>query len=339
MTTRGSKISLLFLAGIHLVVLFAGFIAPYDYAAQNRSLPYASPSKIHFLDANGKFHLQPFVYQRIEDPTQYRAYQELTDTAYPVHFFVHGVAYQLAGILNTDRHLFGAQSPGVISILGTDGYGRDLFSRFVYGARISLCAGLLATVLSLLGGTSLGMLSGFYGGWIDGVIMRLADLFLSLPWLYLLFAVRAFLPLHISPAEAFFLVIAVIGTVGWARPARLVRGVVLSAREHKFVLACKTFGASDFYLLRRHLFPQTQGIVLTQAALLIPQYILAEVTLSFFGLGIGEPVPSWGSMLASLQQYHVLASCWWMLFPGLALIPISLSYCRLSQALQERGLQ
>ena len=140
-----------------------------------------------------------------------------------------------------------------------------------------------------------------------------------------------FLPLHISPVQAFVLLIAVIGLVGWAHaPARLVRGIVLSAKERGYVTASWGFGASDFYLLRRHILPQTRGVLLTQAALLIPQYILAEVTLSFLGLGVGEPYPSWGSMLANLQQYHVLVSYWWMFFPGLALIPIFVSYggCR-----------
>jgi peptide/nickel transport system permease protein len=333
-----ARFALLFLVGAHCVVLLSGFIAPYDYAAQNRSLPYASPSRIHLVDAHGRFHVRPFVYRRVEDPAQYRTYQELEQTAYPVHFFVHGAPYRLLGLRSTDWHLFGVEVPGVISLLGTDAYGRDVFSRFVYGGQISLCAGLLATILSLMGGTSLGMLSGFYGGWIDNIVMRTADLFLVLPWLYLLFAVRAFLPLHLNPAAAFFLVIVVIGAVGWARPARLVRGVVLSARERKFVLASKAFGASDFYLLRRHLFPQTRSIVFTQAALLIPQYILAEVTLSFFGLGIGEPVPSWGGLLAGLEQYHVLTSCWWMFSPGLALVLVSLCYCQISRTLQEGGV-
>ena len=142
--------------------------------------------------------------------------------------------------------------------------------------------------------------------------------------------------MHISPTVAFFLLVVVIGTVGWARPARLIRGVVLSARERKYVLAARGFGASDFYLLRRHILPQTMGVFLTQAALLIPQYILAEVTLSFLGLGVGEPVPSWGNMLGSLQQYHILASYWWMLAPALVLVPVFWGYQVLADFLHER---
>ena len=134
------------------------------------------------------------------------------------------------------------------------------------------------------------MAAGYFGGWRDELLMRIAELFLALPWLYLLFAFRAFLPLAVSPFDSFLLVVLVIGMVGWARPARLVRGVVLSAKERDFVRAARGFGASDFYLLRRHILPETAGVLLTQAAILVPQFVLAEMTLSFLGLGVPEPL-------------------------------------------------
>jgi len=333
---RSLGVPLVFLALIHVVVLMAGFIAPYEYAQQDRALPYASPTPIHFVDAQGKLHFRPFVYQRSEQPGEAGTYREATDVVYSIHLFPLSSGENSAGVVRSSRHLFGVDPPAHLSLMGTDNYGRDVFTRLLYGGKISLFAGLLATLLSLFTGTLLGVLAGFYGRWLDAGIMRLAELFLALPWLYLLFALRAFLPLHISPAQAFLLLIAVIGLIGWARPARLVRSMVLSARERGYVLASRGFGASDFYILRRHILPQTGGILLTQAALLIPQYVLAEVTLSFLGLGVGEPVPSWGTMLAALQQYHVLVSCWWMFFPGLVLIPVFLSYGRLSTVLQER---
>src|SRR6266478_3127742 len=181
-----------------------------------------------------------------------------------------------------------------------------------------------------------GAASGYFGGFVDDVLMWLVELFLAVPWLYLLFAVRAFLPLHIGPTVAFLLVVAVIGMVGWARPARLIRGVVLSARERKYVLAARGFGASHFYLLRRHVLPQTMGVFLAQAALLVPQYILAEITLSFLGLGVGEPAASLGNLLGVLHQYHVLTSYWWMFIPGISLIPLFLAYFVMANALQRR---
>ena len=166
--------------------------------------------------------------------------------------------------------------------------------------------------------------------------MRGAEIFMALPWIYLLFAVRAFLPLHVGPRQSFFLLVGVIGLTGWARSSRLVRGVILSAKERDFVRAARGFGASSAYILRRHLLPETYGVVLTQAALLIPQCILAEVTLSFLGLGVGEPISSWGNMLASLQKYYVLVSYWWMFIPGMALIPVFLLYNTLADALLGR---
>jgi peptide/nickel transport system permease protein len=174
-----------------------------------------------------------------------------------------------------------------------------------------------------------------YGGRVDDVAMRFAEIFITIPWFYLLIAVRAFLPLQISPVTAFLLVVAVIGMVGWGRPARLVRGVILSARTQLCAGRARVWRVNA-YLLRRHLMPLTFRVLLTQMAVLIPQFILAEVVLSFLGLGIGEPFPSWGNMLAQAQQYHVLISYWWMLLPGLAPVPVFLAYHSLAETLQER---
>ena len=328
--------ALIMLTTVHMIVLFAGFFAPYDFAAQNRDVPFAPPTRLHFIDAQGKFHVRPFVYRSVAQSENFGAYAEDRSQTYPVRFFVRGGASTLAGLLSARIHLFGVAQPGAVFLLGTDAFGRDQFSRLLYGGRISLVAGLLAAGLSLSVGIVIGGLAGWYGGWVDEALMRVAELFLALPWLYLLFAVRAFLPLSLAPARAFYLLIAVIGLVGWARPARLVRGVVLSGKERDFVLAARGFGATNAYLLRRHVLPQASGVLLTQAALLVPQYILAEVTLSFLGLGVGEPAASWGTMLGNLQEYHVLASYWWMLAPALALILVFLSYTALANALHRK---
>jgi peptide/nickel transport system permease protein len=332
----GGKITLLlaFLAALHLTVLLAGFFSPYDVAQQNRDLTFASPTRIHFVDAHGQFHLRPFVYLLEDNPSVFGAYVESSAQRFPIRFFVKGAPYDLLGMLKFNHHLFGVDAPARIFLFGTDAYGRDQFSRFLYGGQVSLFAGLLATMLTLTFGTILGTVAGYYGGWFDSAVMRGSELFLALPWLYLLFALRAFLPLNINPRQAFLLLIAVIGMVGWARPARLIRGIVLSSRERHYVLAARLFGGSDSYLIRRHILPDTYSVILTQAALLIPQYILAEVTLSFVGLGVGEPAPSWGNMLSTLQQYAVLVSYWWMLVPGLALVPVFLGYLLLASELQ-----
>jgi peptide/nickel transport system permease protein len=314
---------------LHLAVLFAGFIVPYDPTVQNRELAYAPPTRLHFAGASG-FHLRPFVYAETDDLD---GYQENVSQKYPLRFFVRGSAYTIAGIVKTNVRLFGVDEPARIFVFGADAYGRDQFSRLLYGGQLSLAAGLLATLLTLSAATIIGMVSGYYGKWVDESLMGSADLFLSLPWFYFLLGVRAFLPLHLSPARTFLLLIGVIGLIGWARPARLIRGVALSARERNYVLAGRGFGGTDTYLLRRHVLPQTLGVLLTQAALLVPQYVAAEASLSFFGLGVNEPVPSWGNMLSALQQYNVLVSYAWLLAPACALIVTSVIYWLLADAL------
>ena len=323
------------LAAFQSFILFAGFFAPYDFATQDRERPFAPPTALHFTDTRGNVHIRPFIYNLIDSGRSGEANQTDFAHPYPVHFFVRGAPYKIAGVLASNVHLFGVESPGHIFLMGSDAYGRDQFSRFLFGGQISMLAGLIAAILSVSIGIVVGGIAGFYGGWVDELLMRGGELFLALPWLYLLFAVRAALPLHISQWEVFLLLVSVMGLIGWARPARLIRGVVLSAKQRNFVVAARGFGASDAYLLRRHVLPQTYGVLLTQMTLLIPQYVLAEVTLTFLGLGVGEPLPSWGSLLSSLQQYYVLSSYWWMFLPALFLIPLFLVFYTAADALQE----
>jgi peptide/nickel transport system permease protein len=333
---RSLVLSLLVLAALHAVMFFPGFFAPYNYAEQNRDFPFASPIKLHFVDGSGKLHFIPFVYGVLPNPDGSDSYIEDKSVLHRVHFFTQGSAYSVLNLWTSHLHLFGVEAPGKIFLLGTDDFGRDLLSRMLFGGQISLLAGILGAAIAILTGGILGVLSGFYGGWIDSVIMRFAELFLALPWLYLLFAVRAVLPLRIKTTETLILLVAVVGFVGWARPARLLRGIVLSAKERNFAQAARAMGASDFHLLRRHILPETYGVLLTTAALLIPQFVLAEVSLSFLGLGVGEPMPSWGNLLAELQKYSVITSYWWMYLPAVALAVLFLAYHWASSAIQEK---
>src|SRR5215467_5829639 len=321
--TRRVRIAAGVLFALHAVVLLAGYFAPYDYDEQHRDYPYAPPTHVHIFDAQGRFHLRPFVYGNVQELPSGK-YREDRSHMYPVRFFPGG-------------RLFGVADPGVLFLCGTDGFGRDVFSRVLYGGRISILSGLLATLIALTLGTIAGTLGGFYGGWTDRLLMRPGELFLALPWLYLLLGIRAVLPLHIKPGQAFGLVVIVIGTMGWVRPARLIRGVTLTARESGYVLAAGGFGASSVYLIRRHILPMTWSVILTQATILIPQFIRAEVTLSFLGLGIAEPMPSWGNMLAEARQYFAIVSHSWMLAPGFALIPLLLGYLVLADSLLAAG--
>ena len=325
-----------FLAVLLLVVIFAGFFAPYSYDTQDRDHPYARPSRVHFVDGQGKWHIRPFVFATKNREGSLTEYQEDLSRIYPVRLFVAGDSYKVLGIFRGHTHLFGVAAPACIFLLGADGFGRDQFSRMLYGGQVSLFAGILAAVFSAAAGLFLGMVAGMFGRPLDDIIMRVGEIFIALPWLYLLISVRAFLPLQMSAVAAFTVVVMVIGLVGWGRPARLVRGIVLSARERNFVLAARGFGAGKFYLMRRHILPAAMGVVLTQMALLVPLFMMAEVTLSYLGLGVGEPFPSWGNMLANAQQFHVISSYWWMLLPGLAPAPVFLACQALADVFQEK---
>jgi len=323
---------------LHLVAGLAGFFAPYDPTAQDRSFPFAPPTSVHVFDAEGNL-CRPFVYGMSPEVGVFGRYKEDRTAKFPVRLAPAGTTQQVTGLAGSRRHLFGVDQPGRISLMGTDGYGRDQFSRLVHGVRISLTAGLLATFLALGIGVLLGSIAGWAGGWLDSAIMGVTELFVSLPWLYLLFGVRAFLPLNVPPEQAFLLFIGIAGVIGWARPARLIRGMVMTAKEREYVSAARGFGASQAYLLKRHIAPQIRPLLLTQASILMPRYILAECTLSFLGLGIGEPVPSWGGLLASLQQYHALASYWWLFLPAGVMMTMFAAFYVVSEELNEPGLR
>lgn len=297
---------LLFLVLLHAVVLAAGFFAPYDYEEQHRDHPYEPPSRVHWRG------LRPHVFAG-DDPSR----------AYPIRLFPG------------NGRLFGVDAPGVLFLFGSDAFGRDVFSRVLYGGRISLFTGLAAALLSLGLALLMGTVAGYFGRRSDELVMRGSELVWALPWLYILLAVRSLLPLHIGPWQAALLLTLVLGSLGWVRPARLIRGVVLAEREQPYVQAARGFGASSFYCIIRHILPATTGVLLTQASVLIPRYVLAEITLSFLGLGVGEPVPSWGNMAAEAGRYHVLVSDWWMLAPLMAVVPVVLAYVLLAKRFEE----
>jgi peptide/nickel transport system permease protein len=322
--------------GLHLILIFPGFFSTQDYAEQHRDMPFAPPTRLHFVRPNTHFSLRPFIYGWTQSALDAGSYEIDRSQIYPLRFFSEGYPYTIVKGATASTHLLAVAEPGRLFLFGTDDFGRDEFSRLLYGGRISILAGWIGAAIALFTGGIVGLISGYSGRWIDSVTMRLVELFMALPWLYLLFAVRAILPLRIDTTDTFILLIAVIGLIGWARPARLVRSMVLSAKERNFVLASRAMGASNVHILRKHILPQVSALLLTMAAYLVPQFILAEVTLSFLGLGIGEPVPSWGTLLAELQKYNVLVNYWWMYAPGVALVALFLVYHWMSSAIQQR---
>jgi peptide/nickel transport system permease protein len=329
--TWGSRLAVACLGVVYLAALGATYLAPYSYAQQHRRYPLHPPTALHFFDSEGRFHLRPFVDGPVEGPG------EGAGRRIPVSFFVRPEPDPFAGPERLPAwKLFGVEEPAVIFLLGTDELGRDVFSRLLHGARVSLFAGLLAGLLAVALGTAIGAIAGYAGGWVDEVLMRLVELALALPWLYLLLVVRAFLPLYLDPLQSFLLVVGAIACVGWAAPARLVRGVAMKTSHGGRVEAARAVGVSRLGILKRYVVPPALPMAVTQLALSIPQFILAEVTLSFLGLGVGEPVPSWGSMLAALQSFHVLTTAWWMVIPAFALAVVVLSYHQLAIVLQQR---
>ncbi len=318
-------LSVIILAACYGSALFGGFVAPYRFETQNRDLSFLAPTRIHLFERSGRFHLHPFVYRSTARTGSFAEYQEDTRSPYPIHFLLPGEPYSVFGIVPARVHLFGVERPARIFVLGTDVFGRDVFSRLIYGSQISLLSSFAAALISVSLGVILGGVSGYYGRSIDAVVMRLSDVFLAMPWLYLLLAVRAALPLRMDSRQTYLFIAVLMGLVGWARPARLARGIVLSVKESEYVLAARSFGGSDIYLFRRHILPSLLGVALTQLSVYIPQYILAEVTLSFLGLGVSEPIASWGNMLGDLQLF-VSDPHWWLFAPAFALFMVLLAY-------------
>ena len=314
------------LVSVHLVAVLAGFFAPYSYREQNRATPRAAPTNIRFIDDEGRWHARPFIHAA--------GGRDVV----PLSFFVRGSSYDLFGLVRSDLHLFGVDEPHRVFVLGTDALGRDYFSRLLYGGQLSLTAGLMAAVLALATALVLGAAAGYGGRALGGVIMWTGDVFLSLPWIYMLLAARAFLPLDMEPGEPFLVIVMLLGVLGWAAPMRIVRGIVLSAKEREFVDAARSAGAGHVHILTRHVLPQTYSVLATQAALLIPAYMLAEVTLSFVGLGVGEPRPSWGNMLAELPRTSVLSQEPWTFAPAILLVTVTWLYHSVLSSLQKRDL-
>jgi len=220
--------------------------------------------------------------------------------------------------------------------LGTDDYGRDLWSRYLHGTRWSVSIGMGATVVVLVVGWTIGSLAGFQGGWVDRLLMQIAEMFLVIPWLYLLIAVRAALPPSLTPHGAFGILLLAIALTGWARPARVLRGMVLSLRQKEYVASALGFGVGSFTVYFRHILPGTYGLLATQVLLLLPRFVLAEVTLSYMGFGVGEPEPSWGTLILPLKQVYLLREEWWRALPVLLMIPFFAGLSVLARNLERR---
>jgi len=318
--SKPACISALVLVIFYLVAGLGDFFAPYSMGFSDPDLANAPPTQIHFLVGRGSIS-GPCVYpiERSFDVETYKQiYGEQKTVCLPVKLFVRGEKYKLFGLIPGDLHLFGVDSPGRIFLLGADINGRDNFSRLLFGAQKSLTIGFLGLLIMFPVGIIYGGISGFCGGLIDNVMMRIAEAIMSIPGFYLLIALAALLPAGMSSTQRFALITVILSFIGWAGLARVIRGMVLSIREQEFVEAARAVGQPEWKNLLLHVLPQTTSFVIVAATLQVPSFILSESGLSFIGLGIQQPDASWGNMLkAALDNANDLYNQPWLLAPGL----------------------
>jgi len=324
------------LAIFYIVAIFCEFFSTYDIYERYRKYVYCPPQRIHFFDERN-FHLRPFVYgvKRSLDPVTWERIYVIDRTKkYPLYFFVRSSEYKLWNIFPADIHFLGTKG-GTIFLFGTDGLGRDLFSRNLHAARISLSIGLVGVFLSFLLGCILGGISGYFGGRADMVIQRVIEFLISIPTIPLWMALSAALPMDWSPIKVYFSITLILSIVGWCALARVVRGKLMSLREEDFAMAAKIAGATDGKIITKHLLPSFLSYLIVSLTLSIPRMILGETSLSFLGLGLRPPVVSWGVLLQEAQNVRTVALHPWLLIPGLFVIIVVLAFNFLGDGLRD----
>ncbi|KGF73539.1 ABC transporter substrate-binding protein [Neosynechococcus sphagnicola sy1] len=354
----GALVLLLF----YLLVMAADFVAPYDpYTSQSEGalLP---PTQLYWHDGSGHFvgpHVYPTTQGAVDLNTGDR--QLIVNRQQPsfLRLWVKGWHYQWLEIrlplptqwsftqpkidevvvfpgFSSDRHLFGTTGTGTWNLLGTDEQARDQFSRLLFGGRISLSIGLVGIAISFPLGMLVGGLSGYFGGWIDAIAMRLVEVLMTIPSIYLLVALAAVLPPGLSSAQRFLLIVLITSFVSWAGLARVIRGQVLSIKEREFVQAAQVMGGTPLYIVLRHVLPQTATYVIISSTLAIPSFIVAESVLSLIGLGIQQPDPSWGNMLSVATNASILVLQPWLIWPpALVMILTVLAFNLLGDGLRD----
>lgn len=313
-------VSLWIILALYLLSVFAEFVAPFDPSQQNRRAVYHPPQMVHFIDRTDEgIRLRPYVYEmdRQRDPRTLAVTYVPSGEKIYLTFFGKGDAYKLWGLIPSERHLLvPINSRDGFYIFGADRLGRDMFSRVIYGTRISMSIGLVGVAISLVLGVVLGGISGYYGGRIDALIQRLIEFVLSLPTIPIWLALAAALPPDWPIYQQYFVITLIVSLVGWTELGRVVRGRFLAMKNEDFVIAARLDGASEWRIIWRHMLPSLSSHIIASLTLAVPLMILAETGLSFLGLGLTPPAISWGVLLKEAQNIVSISQAPWLFIPG-----------------------
>lgn len=327
--------------GLVLVALYgsaclAGFLAPYHYDDERRDLSYHPPSRIHLVDTSGAWHW-PFIYATTAsfDRNYRRTFTEDASRRYPIRLLARGVSHRVLGLFPSTKHSVGVEEPARLYLLGADPRGRDLLSRLLYGGRVSLSIGLLGVAVSFSIGMLVGGIAGYFGGWVDELIMRACEMVMMVPGFYLLLALRAAFPPEISSVQVYLLIVGLLALIGWAGLARVIRGLAISLREREFIVSAKASGRSHLGIILVHILPNTASYAIVAATLSVPGYILGESALSLLGLGIQDPHASWGNLLSDAMGIAQIRFHPWILWPGCWIAVTIMAYNFLGDGLRD----
>ena len=318
--------------------LFCEFFSPTGTLNRFKEYTFCPPQRVRFVDENGKFHIRPFVFglKPERHPVTFKKiYLEDKTARYPIKFFVQGDEYKLWSLFKANMHFVGVEKPGVLLLFGTDSLGRDLLSRTMYAARVSLSVGLVGVTLSFVLGCFLGGISGYYGGPVDTIIQRLIEFLVSIPVIPLWMALAAAVPIDWPPLRVYFGITIILSIVGWCGLARVVRGKLIAVREEEFVVAAQISNIPVGSIIGRHLLPSFMSYLIVNLTLAIPSMILGETALSFLGLGIRTPAVSWGVLLKDAQNVKAVSMHPWLLIPAAFVIITVLAFNLLGDGLRD----